>query len=573
MVSDRERSSVPGEDGHDELLDFASAPAIMGANPFVGLSTRQLMSSYGRLLRHLGARPGVIARETILLGRDLAVIAAGRKPITPPKSDKRWTDPAWHENPTYQRVQQTYLAFCAAVDRAISRSGLDRKSELRGRYAAGILTEGLAPTNTLANPGVLKRLIDTGGMSAVAGARHFVSDLALNHGMPKTVDRRPFVVGKTLAVSPGGVVFRNDVLEVIQYTPTTKRIREIPLLYVPPQINKFYILDLAPGRSFTEFAVGQGIPCFTVSWRNPTPADSAWDLSTYAGAVLEAIEAVRAITGSAKINLLGLCAGGMTVSALLGHLAATGGLDQVRSATLLVTMIDTSGPSQIGDMASQPVVDEALEKARRKGVFSGSDMERGFAWLRPNDLVWNFVVNNWLLGKEPPAFDVLAWNADTTDLPAALYEQFVLAFRGNLLRHPGAVTVLGTPLDLGKIDVDTYAIAGVTDHIVSWQAAYETTNIFGGPVEFVLSNSGHVQALVNPVDNPKASLRVGGSQAGDAAQWQASSQEVRGSWWKHWVEWIRPRSGAERPAPKSLGDADHPVLMAAPGSYVLGGSG
>ena len=569
MASDPVRTDATDDDERGDFFDVSS-PAVLGANPFVGLSARQMMASLSRLLRHLGARPGVIARETVLLGRDLTVIAAGRTPITPPRSDKRWSDPAWSENPVYKRLQQSYLAYCAAVGRAIASAGLDRKSELRGRYATGILTEALAPTNSPVNPAVLKRLFDTSGKSAVTGVGHFLSDLVKHRGMPTTVDRRPFGVGESVAVSPGGVVFRNDVLEVLQYTPTTPQAREIPLLFVPPQINKFYILDLAPGRSFTEYAVGRGIPFFTVSWRNPTPAQRDWDLSTYAGAVLEATEAVRAIAGTDTLNLLGLCAGGMTVSALLGHLAATGQLNRVPSATFLVTMIDTSGPSQIGDLASQPVVDEAIEKARRKGVFSGADMERGFAWLRPSDLVWNYVVNNWLLGKEPPAFDVLAWNADTTELPAALYEQFVQLYRGNQLRQPGGMTVLGTPLDLGKVDIDTYSIAGVTDHIVSWKAAYEMTNIFSGPVEFVLSNSGHIQALVNPPGNPKASLRVGGRQSGDAEQWLATSREVRGSWWEHWCEWILARSGAERPAPESLGDADHPVLMPAPGSYVLG---
>jgi polyhydroxyalkanoate synthase len=559
----------PEADVPPGLLEEAAAEAVLGANPFVGLNVRQVLAAAGRLMTRLGLRPRVIARQLGLLARDLVQVAAGRSELVPARGDKRWSDPAWRENPVYRRMQQTYLAVTAAVDRAITESGLDVKSELRGRFAVGIITEALAPTNYPLQPAVLKQVIDTGGGSLVSGLRHLVSDLRHNGGMPSTVDRRPFVVGETLAATPGQVVFRNQLLELIQYVPSTETVHEVPLVYVPPQINKFYVLDLAPGRSLVEYAVGQGVPWFTVSWRNPGPEHADWDLSTYAGALLEALDAVEEITGRPSVNLLGLCAGGMTVAGLLGHLAATGRLGRVRSLTLLVNMLDTTAPTQLGALASRRSVAAAIARARRKGVHSGRDMARVFAWLRPNDLVWNYAVNNWLLGKEPPAFDVLAWNADTTELPAALYAQYLELYEGNLLAKPGGLTILGSEVDLSKVDVDTYAMAGSTDHIVSWRAAYATTQVLGGHVEFVLSNAGHIQSMVNPVGGKKASYREGPESGPDPDRWLERSTEHRGSWWEHWAAWLAERSGDRRPAPRELGSAAHPPLGPAPGTYVL----
>lgn len=542
---------------------------MLGANPFVGLSSRQVVAAAGRLLTRLGLRPRVVARQLALLTRDLASVATGRSGLVPAKGDKRWTDPAWTENPGYRRLQQSYLAVCQTIDRAISEAGLDVKSDLRGRFAMTIVTEALAPTNTLLNPAALKRAFDTGGGSLVSGAKHLVSDLRHNGGMPSTVDGGPFVVGQSVARSPGAVVFRNEVLELIQYTPSTSTVREVPLVYVPPQINKFYILDLASGRSLVEYAVGQGVAFFTVSWRNPGRQQRDWDLSIYAGALLEALDVVREITGQPCANLLGMCAGGMTAVAMLGHLAATGQLSRVRSVTLLVNMLDTSAPTQLGSLASRRSIEASVAKARRQGVHSGRDMARLFAWLRPNDLVWNYAVNNWLLGKEPPAFDILAWNADSTNLPAALYEQYLQMYEGNLLRTPGGLTILGTPIDLSTVNVDAYVMAGNTDHIVSWRAAYQTTQVLGGNVEFVLSNAGHIQAMVNPVGGTKASYRVGKESGPDPDLWLAQASEVRGSWWTHWLTWLADRSGNERPAPSELGSAGHPALESAPGRYVV----
>jgi polyhydroxyalkanoate synthase len=548
----------------------ASIPvdALLAANPFVGLNLQQIVSAFGRVLLRLGLRPRVVVRRSGALAKDLALVLAGREVVPPARSDKRWADPAWRENPAYRRVQQAYLAVATALDRAIEEAGLDTKSEARGKFATAIIVEGLAPSNTPLNPAVLKRAFDTGGKSLLTGVRHAVSDIRGNHGMPRTVDRRPFVVGESIAVTPGAVVHRSPVLELIQYTPTTERVHEVPVVYVPPQINKYYVLDLAPGRSFVENALGAGIQFFAVSYANPGPERRDWGLDAYVEAILEAIEAAREITGSESVHLMGLCAGGMTAAALLGHLAAKGELGKIRSLSLLVSMLDTAHDSQLAALSSRRAIESSLSKANKQGVHRGSDMARLFAWLRPNDLVFNYVVNNWLLGQDPPAFDVLAWNADTTNLPAGLYRDFIHLYEGNRLREPFGLTVLGTPVDLAKVDVDAYAVAGSTDHIVPWQAAWATTQILGGDVEFVLSNSGHIQSLVNPLGNPKASYFAGDGSLRDADAWVKSAQQQKGSWWQHWVEWVRPRSGEERPAPQALGDTAHPPLVPAPGVYV-----
>jgi len=417
------------------------------------------------------------------------------------------------------------------------------------------------------NPAALKRAFDTAGLSLLRGARHLVGDVRHNRGMPSQVDTRPFRLGETIAATPGAVVFRNEVCEVLHYTPTTPSVRERPVVYVPPQINKYYVLDLAPGRSLVEHVVAQGVPFFAISWRNPGPEHRDWDLSTYVGAVLEAIDVAREVTGSRDVNLLGLCAGGMVAALVLGHLAATGERT-VASATLTVSMLDTGQPSTIGMFASERSVGAAVAKSRRQGVHRGADMARMFSWMRPNDLVWNYWVNNYLLGQEPPAFDVLAWNADSTNLPAALHAEFLDLFLHNTLTQPGGVTVLGTEIDLSKVDVDTYAVAGLTDHIVPWKAAYATTQLLSGPVTFVLSSSGHIQSLVNPVGNPKSSYWVGGETGPDPEAWHAGATQHRGFWWEHWTGWVTERSGDERPAPPGPGSAAHPPLEPAPGRYV-----
>ena len=338
---------------------------------------------------------------------------------------------------------------------------------------------------------------------------------------------------------------------------------------IPPQINKFYVLDLAKGRSFTEFAVGSGIPYFAISWRNPTAAQREWGLDDYVRACLDAVEVASELSGSTPVNLMGLCAGGVTLSMLLGQLAATGRMDRVGSATLAVAMLDMASPSMMGMFASDAVIAGALRRSRAKGVLDGAEMARTFAWMRPNDLVWNYWVNNYLLGNDPPAFDILYWNADNTRLPAALHADFLDLYLQNPLPVPGGATVLETPIDLLQVTCPTYVVAGVTDHIVPWQAAYRTGRLFGGGAEFVLSSSGHIQSIVNPPGNPKAAYFAGGPAQDDADRWLSGATQARGTWWEHWAGWQAGHSGDRRRPPARLGSRRHKVVGPAPGSYVM----
>jgi polyhydroxyalkanoate synthase len=543
--------------------------AILGANPFVGIDATQVAATFTAFLTHLASEPATVATRAFQLWFELGQVMAGVSTLAPEAGDRRFADPAWSDHPLYHRMMQTYLAWRTAMHDLASQDGDgDWRQTSQHKFAVTLMTEALAPTNAFwLNPAALKRAFDTAGMSLVWGLRNFISDLLNNGAMPSTVDKRPFQVGKNLALSPGAVVFRNPLCEMIQYAPTTDKVFERPLLFIPPQINKFYIMDLAPGRSFVEYAVKHGLPMFTLSWRNPTPRDREWGLDEYVTACKDAIAAACEITGSPDCNLLGVCAGGITTSLMLGHLAACDD-KRVNAATLLVTTLDTSLPSMTGMFATEDAIIAARDRSAQKGVLDGGDMARVFAWLRPNDLVWNYWVNNYLLGNDPAPFDILYWNADSTNLPAKLHAGFLDLFLRNPLTRAGAVTILGSPIDLSKVKNDLYLVAGTTDHICTWRACYRSTQMFGGRIEFVLGSSGHIQSLVNPPGNFKARYYVGTQLPANPDQWARSAVENKGTWWDHWVKWVAARSGAERPAPKSLGSETYKAGEPAPGLYV-----
>ncbi|GAC1338527.1 MAG: class II poly(R)-hydroxyalkanoic acid synthase [Candidatus Dormibacteria bacterium] len=542
--------------------------ALGAANPLIGLSRTQIAAAAGRWARHLVSEPAVALDHGFQLAGHLVRVAAGSSTVVADPKDRRFADPAFADNPLYRRLMQTYLATRTELLATVDDLSLDEKSADRARFALSLLTEALAPTNTLlGNPAAIKRAFETGGGSLVRGAVNRLSDLRANGGMPTMVDRKPFRVGETVAASAGAVVFRNDLLELIQYAPTTPTIGRRPTLLIPPQINKFYVVDLSRGRSFVEHTLARGIPFFAISWRNPTAAQRNWGLDTYLAAVLEAIEATLAVSESEDLNLMAMCAGGLTGACLLGHMAHIGDR-RVRAASLIVTAIDVAVRSQMNLFASERAVNAAIRASRRRGVLRGEDLAKVFAWMRPNDLVWNYWVSNYLLGKQPPAFDVLAWNADTTNLPAKLHEEFLRMFLANPLVRPGEMTALGSPVDLGAVTCDIYALGASTDHLVPWQGAYQATQLFGGERRFVLSSSGHIQAIVNPPGNPKARYFTNEEYVPDPRQWLEGATENAGTWWDDWATWTVQRSGAQRKAPTRLGNRAHPPLVAAPGKYV-----
>jgi polyhydroxyalkanoate synthase subunit PhaC len=508
------------------------------------------------------------------LTAQLARTALGRSELAPAKNDRRFADPAWEGNWLLRRVLQAYLAVGETVDGLITDADVDWRAERRARLAATNVLDAFAPSNfAWSNPTVLKEIVNTGGGNLVRGARQLVHDLGGPSRLPATVDTSGFEVGGNLAASPGSVVLRTEVFELIQYTPTTDQVRETPLLFIPPTINKFYVLDLSPGRSMIEHYVAQGQQVFAISWRNPDQAQGDFDLDTYAAAVADARDAVATITGGGPVHLAAACSGGIITAGLLGHLAAAGELGDVASLTLMVCALDNDTEGTMSALTSRDVAAAAVAESARKGYVDGQALAGVFTWLRPNDLVWNYVVNNYLLGKTPPAFDVLYWNQDTVRLAAGLHRDFIYIALDNSFVHPGTLEVLGSPVDLGAVDLDTYFVAGASDHIVPWESAYNGALLFGGNRRFVLSRSGHIQALVNPPSpDSRSSFRVTDELPGTPEEFLAGERagiQISGSWWGDWDAWLAERSGELKPAPKKLGDATYKAHGKAPGSYVL----
>lgn len=548
-------------------LSQAAAESTLGLNPVVGIRGKDLLSASRTVLLQAIKQPFHSTKHVAHLVGELKDVLLGSSELKPEADDRRFSDPAWSQNPLYRRYMQTYLAWRQELHDWIETSSLDPQDTNRGHFVISLLTEAMSPTNTMANPAAVKRFFETGGKSLLDGLSHLAKDLVHNGGMPSQTDMTAFEIGKNIGASEGSVVFRNEVLELIQYQPITEQVAERPLLVVPPQINKFYVFDLSPEKSLARFCLRNGLQTFIVSWRNPTKAHREWGLSTYIDALKEAIDAVCAITGSSDINMLGACSGGITTASLLGHYAALGE-QKVNALTLMVSVLDFNLQTQPALFADEQTLEAAKRRSYQAGVLEGKDMAKVFAWMRPNDLIWNYWVNNYLLGNQPPVFDILYWNNDTTRLPAALHGEFVEMFKTNPLTRPGALEVCNTPIDLKQVGCDLYYVAGTTDHITPWEACYKSARLLGGKCEFVLSNSGHIQSILNPPGNPKARFVTGEEMPADPKAWQARATKHADSWWLHWQKWMEQRSGKLKKAPSKLGNKAYPAGEAAPGTYV-----
>jgi polyhydroxyalkanoate synthase len=517
----------------------------------------------------LARRPLVLARRAEELGAELARVAAGSSELAPAKSDRRFADRAWKESWVFRRLMQAYLAVGGTVEELIDDADLDWQADLQVRFTLGNVLDVLAPTNLpLTNPAVLKETIDRGGANAVRGGRGLARDLSKGR-LPAMVDTSKFEVGGNLAVTPGSVVLRTDVFELIQYKPQSEQVYEVPIVVVPPTINKYYVLDLAPGRSVVEYLLQQGHQVFMVSWRNPDREQGHFDFDTYAEATIDAGRAAAEIAGHSAVKLMAACSGGIITAGALGHLAAQGRLGPVSSLTLMVCAIENTQAGTTSALATREMAATAVAESARKGYLDGEALARVFAWLRPNDLIWNYVINNYWLGKEPPAFDILYWNQDTVRLAAGLHRDFVMIAMQNSLARPGGFTVLDTPVDLGEVTVDSYIVAGSADHIVPWRNAYASTQLLGGENRFVLSASGHIQALINPPSpDSRSSYQVADEYPADPDEWLEHSVSKRGSWWPDYTEWLSTRSGELKAAPAKLGSRKYKAQAKAPGTYV-----
>jgi polyhydroxyalkanoate synthase len=553
-----------------EMFEDASRNTL-ALNPLVGIQGQDLVDSAGILFRAVMNEPKVATEQWLSFLGELGSIVAGKSERAPKAGDKRFSDPTWKESSLHGSLLKAYLAWGEAVNGLVEKTSLSDIDKARAHLITEILIDAVAPTNSmLTNPAAVRKFIDTGGQSLWLGLKNYFDDLTRNRGMPSMVDTSAFKVGENLAVTPGAVVLRNELLELIQYTPMTATVRKRPLLVTPPQINKYYALDLSPDKSMVRFLLESGIRTFAVSWRNPTAANRDWGLDTYVAALDEAVDAAREISGCEDISMMGSCSGGITSTAYFATLGSAAE-KKIRNLVLAVCLLDPNSAeeSTFGCLMTPETMRVAKEASRLRGIVDGHDLARMFAWMRPNDLIWNYWVNNYLLGNQPPAFDILYWNADTTRLPAALHGDYLDLYFTNPFVNAGKLTLNEKTVDMSKVKADSYVIAGVTDHITPWKGVYKTAQIMGEGTTFALSNSGHLQSLLNPPTNPKASFMIGpvGAESPDA--FLARAEKRKGSWWLDWRDWLHARSGEEVAAPASLGSARHPTLGAAPGTYVF----
>lgn len=527
-------------------------------------------SAARNIFKLLGAiKPRDVATNGTHFLTELVSIALGKSERKPDKRDMRFADSAWEKNPIFKRLCQSYLAWSEAVENIVDSEGKeDWHDRERAKMLVEILTSTAAPSNfLLSNPEAIDKALRTRGKSLLKGMNHAVEDLLNGRKIPRHVTPGRFEVGRNLAMTPGEVVFRNPVLELIQYTPVTAEVLAEPTLLITPQINKYYFMDLAPGRSFVEYAVARGIPLFIVSWRNPGKDQGHWDLDTYISACIEAVDAVCDITGNDGLNTLGICAGGITSTVLTNTLLARGD-NRIKRAAYAVTLLDFDVPCPIGAFRSEAMLKLTRRTTEAKGILPGRDLGTVFSWMRPNDLIWRYWINNYLLGNEPPSFDILFWNDDPTNLPHALHQQFLQAFEHNVLCHPGELTVLGHPVDLSAIEMETFVTGAEADHLTPWTGCYQTTQLIKGKSTFVLSNAGHIAGLINPPTNAKASYYIGSAEAENPEDWKATARREQGTWWQAWADWLYDTAETTQPAPKKPGNRRYPPLEPAPGSYV-----
>jgi len=526
--------------------------------------------STAKLAGRVAARPGSTVARLRSLAAELSRVGLGTSEIAPEEKDNRFAEPAWTANPLLRRVLQSYLAACRTAENLITDAGLGWRDDQRVRFLADNLLAALSPSNVpLLNPASAKAAIDTAGLNFVRGALNLVRDIARAPRVPQMVDRSGFTIGEKLAATPGAVVLRTELFELIQYAPQTPTVRRVPLLLVPPTINKFYVLDLAPDRSWIEYLVRSGQQVFAMSWRNPDARHAGWGVDAYVQAVLDAVDAVERISAADRTVLTGVCSGGILAGIAAAHLARIGRLDRLAGLTFAVTVLDQHRAGLPAAIADKYLAAAATAVSRRRGYLDGKVLAEVFAWLRPDDLVWHYWVNNYLLGRKPPAFDVLYWNADTTRMPAQLHADLVDIALNNRLAQPGRAVALGAPVNLNAIDVDSYVIAGIADHITPWQSCYRSTGLLGGKTRFVLSSSGHIAALVNPPGNPKAAYRTSAQHPANPQEWLRGAVAEPGSWWPDFAGWLDERCGPDRRAPRKLGGRGFAPLIEAPGTYVL----
>ena len=489
----------------------------------------------------------------------------------PAKGDGRFKDDDWSANFLFDYLKQSYLIASRHLQHAVAHvDGLPPESEKKVAFFTRQYVDALSPSNfALTNPQVLRETVSSGGQNLLRGLKNLLADV--EKGGISMTDDRAFRLGQNVAASPGKVVYQTDLMQLLQFSPTTAEAYRTPLVIIPPWINKYYILDLRPSNSFIKWAVDRGHTVFVLSWVNPDAklAQKSFDDYMKEGP-LAALEAIEQATGERQVNFIGYCLGGTLLGATLGWLAAKKRLDRIRSATFFVSLLDFSAPGELGVFIDEKQVENLEKKMNERGYLDGSEMASTFNLLRSNDLVWSFVVNNYLMGKAPFPFDLLYWNSDSTRMPARMHSFYLRnMYLKNLLGVPGGITLDGVPIDLSKADVPAYFISTVEDHIAPWKTTYRGSRYLGGDVRFVLGGSGHIAGIVNPPAAKKYHYWTNDAHPATPEEWFSTATQHPGSWWEDWQAWIDARNGGEKVPARTPGDGKLRPLEDAPGSYVM----
>jgi polyhydroxyalkanoate synthase len=579
-------SPLPAPSAHDEAMtetpwQVAKRAADVLAPESNALSNPEDVAQLGDALAKVVRQAAVNPMHLANVGLNLAVALAQVPPRTltqwlsdgdtvPPgldPKDRRFSDPAWNGNPFFVALRLAHAAACRSVLELIDPPGVDPMTAKKAHMLASLTLDALAPTNFLpTNPAAIKRAFETGGRSLLKGARNFLDDVRTNGGRPRQVDSSPFVFGKNTAATPGKVVYRNDLIELIQYEAQTPQVHAAPLLCSPPWINKYYIMDLAPKRSFIEWAVQHNRTVFAISYRNATAEMSGVKMDDY---LLEgpkqALDVITDITGADTVDIVGLCLGGALTAITAAYLASSGD-ERVGNLTLLNTMLDYSDPGGLALFTDAKSVERLERKMSQSGYLDGVSMSGTFDVLRANDLIFNYVVSNWLLGQSPPAFDILAWNADSTRMPAAMHSFYLRKFYVENSVVLGQLELAGRRIELGDLKHNVYVVSAENDHIVPWRSAYATTQLVAGPARFVLSSGGHIAGIVNP-PGPKNWYLAADEVPADPDEWRRCAIQHQGSWWEDWSTWSAAIAG-DLVEPPPVGSDSHPAVCDAPGTYI-----
>lgn len=544
---------------------FGWGPAVFGSTMRAAARPTEVAAATARFLASTGAIPA--AALQVMRGE------TPNAPVEIPARDRRFADPTWEQNASFFALRQMYLAACQYADDLVKAGRGGGLDDEKTALVVSLMQDALAPTNNaFTNPDVLITALRTGGRSLYDGAKYAMEDLRERGGRPLKVDRTRFKLGKDLAATPGKVVYRNDLIELIQYAPMTDEVHEIPLLASPPWINKYYVMDLAPERSFFEWAVKHGRTTFAISYRDPDATMSDLTMDSYLEmGPLAALDAVQSITGADKVDVASLCLGGAMGAMTAAYLGDES--DVLGSFTMLNTMLDYAEPGIMSTMVDPTSLERLDVKMSKSGYLDGGEMSLTFDLLRANDLIFNYVVSRWLKGEAPADFDILAWNDDSTRMPAAMHSAYVKSLYQNNELAKGEYSIGGRTIDLADIDNDTYVVGAINDHIVPWQASYKSAHYLGGKVRYVLSSGGHIAGIVNP-PSPKAWYETTDPIAGkdfpeDPDAWRGMAERHSGSWWEDWAAWSSQRAGGMIKPPK-MGNRKYKVLGDAPGTYVHG---